>query len=482
MPHIKKIYFCSSTHLHAIRLITILLGFTFIYSAQAASDLVVRWHGDYFQHRWILGIPGGAPSEIKENRWLRGGPPLGKVQTLFLDEDGDGDMDDSRVLLEFSLDEPLNPPAVTTKPNGIFYHEDLPSARFYGGLSASFYNHHTNRIDQAYIENDGAGGDPADVGYTPSPYIAGGAEYDQDWLDFLEERRHPVDGRYGKNHRGPHEDFAISIYNPAFVHSLLDPSEDPPEDNLAAYHGAFLWKKEDFLADGDQKRVTLDAASTFSFESTRWWDEVGEVRWIIQDSDNQLYVSEFSVAGLLDNFGFKNEFVDPLSSLWARYNPADVTIDFDQNDTNLVWHDPVVEGLFSDIRALGLYIENDTPSGDLSRFSFDEVRFEAQVIDLFDSADFNTDGFVDASDLSTLQAALGNSDLGDADGDGDTDGDDFLLWQNQFTGSGGGLSSPLSSSVPEPNTILLLTILLAIVSCWSRRANASSGRAKEIYR
>jgi hypothetical protein len=49
------------------------------------------------------------------------------------------------------------------------------------------------------------------------------------------------------------------------------------------------------------------------------------------------------------------------------------------------------------------------------------------------NADFNGDQFVDALDLEIWHSAFGQNDLGDADGDGDTDGRDFLHWQRQFT-------------------------------------------------
>ena len=47
------------------------------------------------------------------------------------------------------------------------------------------------------------------------------------------------------------------------------------------------------------------------------------------------------------------------------------------------------------------------------------------------SADFNNDGLVSDADLVVWQTALGQTAAGDADGDGDTDGKDFLLRQAQ---------------------------------------------------
>lgn len=77
------------------------------------------------------------------------------------------------------------------------------------------------------------------------------------------------------------------------------------------------------------------------------------------------------------------------------------------------------------------------------------------------SADFNTDTFVDVTDLGIWKAAYATTTTGgDADGDGDTDGADFLAWQRQYTGPGT-LASNLI--VPEPSGICLVLTLLGFL-------------------
>lgn len=80
----------------------------------------------------------------------------------------------------------------------------------------------------------------------------------------------------------------------------------------------------------------------------------------------------------------------------------------------------------------------------------------------FLEADFNEDSLVDQTDLSILEAALGSSDLGDTDDDGDTDGADFLLWQRQFNQQ---VASSVASSfaVPEPASAVLLCSGVALL-------------------
>jgi hypothetical protein len=90
--------------------------------------------------------------------------------------------------------------------------------------------------------------------------------------------------------------------------------------------------------------------------------------------------------------------------------------------------------------------------------------FETSPIFLYDSADFDEDGDVDADDLADWQAGYGlltgaaHAD-GDADQDGDVDGADFLAWQRGYAPDLEGLASNIL--VPEPSTVTLISILLA---------------------
>ena len=76
------------------------------------------------------------------------------------------------------------------------------------------------------------------------------------------------------------------------------------------------------------------------------------------------------------------------------------------------------------------------------------------------AADFNTDGLVNGGDLAVWKAAFANDLGGNADGDGDTDGADFLLWQRQH---GSVPSVSATAMAPEPAAIAsaLWSVLLA---------------------
>jgi len=75
------------------------------------------------------------------------------------------------------------------------------------------------------------------------------------------------------------------------------------------------------------------------------------------------------------------------------------------------------------------------------------------------ASDFDEDGDVDGNEFLRWQrnfsildgtASLSN---GDANGNGDVDGDDFLIWQSNYP-----YSTVLLSSVPEPNSLVLLVM------------------------
>ena len=86
-------------------------------------------------------------------------------------------------------------------------------------------------------------------------------------------------------------------------------------------------------------------------------------------------------------------------------------------------------------------------------------------------ADFNRDFIVDGLDLDIFQAAFALGTEGDADGDGDTDGADFLTWQRRTFGAAlpATTLATTSTGVPEPNSLLLILLGTFLASMPSRR-------------
>ena len=74
----------------------------------------------------------------------------------------------------------------------------------------------------------------------------------------------------------------------------------------------------------------------------------------------------------------------------------------------------------------------------------------------FAAADFNNSGAVNAADLTLLRGGFGTTAgatkmQGDADGDHDVDGGDFLIWQRQVSAP----VVPVAVAVPEPTGMAL---------------------------
>lgn len=84
----------------------------------------------------------------------------------------------------------------------------------------------------------------------------------------------------------------------------------------------------------------------------------------------------------------------------------------------------------------------------------------------YNPADFNEDTFVNGADLTLWKGAFGLNANGDADGDNDSDGRDYLIWQRNF---GAMSASGTLASVPEPNGVLVATIGAATLVAKRRR-------------
>lgn len=77
--------------------------------------------------------------------------------------------------------------------------------------------------------------------------------------------------------------------------------------------------------------------------------------------------------------------------------------------------------------------------------------------------DFNADGVVDAADLARWNAGVGVNGAathwhGDANGDQQVNGSDFLIWQRRY---GEIAAAPISTTVPEPSALVLLALCIA---------------------
>ncbi|NOZ39404.1 MAG: hypothetical protein GXP24_04160 [Planctomycetes bacterium] len=120
------------------------------------------------------------------------------------------------------------------------------------------------------------------------------------------------------------------------------------------------------------------------------------------------------------------------------------------------------------------------PGGLSWDIQYDPSAVTLQVLGSSFTADFDNDGDVDGSDLTTWETSFGAGAGADADGDEDSDGADFLAWQRQF-GSGVPVLSA-TQAVPEPTTFFLclfgmpfVTGRLVLLNCRRHRVGKGEG-------
>lgn len=107
-------------------------------------------------------------------------------------------------------------------------------------------------------------------------------------------------------------------------------------------------------------------------------------------------------------------------------------------------------------------------------YSATELMLSVTSASLFDPADFNEDGRVDADDLAAWNLGFGTTGNashadGDANGDLVVDGADFLIWQRNLNGSPNVGAS--NQGVPEPATGVLFLAGLVAAAGSVRRAH-----------
>ncbi|WP_146452077.1 endonuclease/exonuclease/phosphatase family protein [Bythopirellula polymerisocia] len=117
----------------------------------------------------------------------------------------------------------------------------------------------------------------------------------------------------------------------------------------------------------------------------------------------------------------------------------------------------------ADRTATGLQQRDVTIGNSTTYFDHLPVVVDFRIFE-FAPSDFNFSRSADGADLATWQAGYhvlsgATRTTGDADGDGDVDGRDFLIWQQQA-----GISGPPLSPVPEPGSWVMLIVGEAFIA------------------
>jgi hypothetical protein len=131
------------------------------------------------------------------------------------------------------------------------------------------------------------------------------------------------------------------------------------------------------------------------------------------------------------------------------------------NTFNIITSSISVSGQFD------YYDVSGMPAGLAFKINYLPNAVQLQVVNkpIF-SADFDDDGDVDPTDLQIWKGAYHLNQLGDADGDNDSDGADFLLWQRQ---AGSHPVVAATQAVPEPSAAALAAAAGLFLTALARR-------------
>ncbi len=273
---------------------------------------IVSYAGKWTRHNY-----GGHGGVAKNCGWRYAAGPLVPqkqwteiIQIIEnkMDIDGDGKTNDDFIAsFPFSMDVPIGVP---DWPAANVFPERL-SSTFYGGITFYCANNSPERSKNFTME----------MGINP--------DHNNPYLDSRAED-HPINGA---RH--------IKISGSFLKHYL-----------------AMIWKKEDFLNNGNEFRVSFDDNSRISVMCTRaYWYGWNDIRFIIKDS-GKFYISEieknipdyaFKSAGKNRKTGF-NPICFPNKVKWTEYKPEGYKIDI--NTEKCIFK----KMKFDNVEAVGWYL------------------------------------------------------------------------------------------------------------------------------
>ena len=171
-------------------------------------------------------------------------------------------------------------------------------------------------------------------------------------------------------------------------------------------------------------------------------------------------------------FGFEYYAADDITKLGESLMPLDISTTGDGlsfSTTGIAVPGTVY------VRPIVSYDNVLTTATESGVFIFDASMTELAPTPMGD-ADFDGDGDVDGNDFLIWQRGFGTGTTmaqGDANNSGTVDGADLAVWQGQYGVSGGPLAAT-TGAVPEPSAFLLVTGLLGWLATALRRVSAKS--------
>jgi hypothetical protein len=193
--------------------------------------------------------------------------------------------------------------------------------------------------------------------------------------------------------------------------------------------------------------------------------------------DGRYFFADFATSGAAFTFDFEDGLSAVTTGAHSEIDPVDISlinVRFDHDDDPLT---PLVASSLADV------IKNDTGYDGSGRL---DIRFgqgprgaiyvlnkrNGWVYQVMNSiattpADFDYDRDVDEFDLEVWANSVGISDGGDANGDGITDGSDFLIWQRSL----GAINEAAPVTVPGPTGWIIFGVMSPAVMIVRRRSD-----------
>jgi hypothetical protein len=168
--------------------------------------------------------------------------------------------------------------------------------------------------------------------------------------------------------------------------------------------------------------------------------------------------------------GFEGDGLASITDATASYATLNPSFTFDFSSNSIPLDAAALEFLVDTPTHLGVRINNQNPN-DSMFINAIEYPFPIQDTKLTlnyyvpPSGDLDVDSNVDSDDFTLWRRAFGVTNEASADGDNDSDGADFLIWQRNY---GAAFAvSPAGSRVPEPASLIQVT-LAVFLGAWQR--------------